>query len=203
MPFRGFCFLGLHKWGVWKPVENLSCTETIVCSACGDIKEARTVHKHKGLQWEYINDSCAQNGRCGKCGAIAESCVVRHDYQWVYLDESCKLHFSCMRCNAPYQPGFPDLTGYCHGKVDTPKIQHRNVVAFDDRESCVRARCANCNEILSFEHDWVRVDSETEYEWNPMPGTHHVDSDSTTYYYRCRRCPEEREEHVRSEWIVH
>src|ERR1022692_2911188 len=112
MPFRGFCFLGLHKWGVWKPVENLSCTETIVCSACGDIKEARTVHKHKGLheslmyshcnplcgdikeartvhkhkglQWEYINDSCAQNGRCGKCGAIAESCVVRHDYQWVY-----------------------------------------------------------------------------------------------------------------------
>src|ERR1039457_6187130 len=95
MPFRGFCFLGLHKWGVWKPVENLSCTETIVCSACGDIKEARTVHKHKGLQWEYINDSCAQNGLCGKCGAIAESCVVRHDYQWVYLDESCKLHFSC------------------------------------------------------------------------------------------------------------
>jgi hypothetical protein len=86
----------------------------------------------------------------------------------------------------------------------TTKIQHRKVVRCETEDSCAREKCENCGEVLSYEHDWVEDEHrrETDYNINPVSGSH-VDSDTTTYFYHCTRCPETKSESSTSEWIVH
>jgi hypothetical protein len=78
-------------------------------------------------------------------------------------------------------------------------------VRLENQSSCARESCQHCGEVVSKEHVWVLVDSETDYEESVLPGRPNergpVKSDTTVYKYKCHYCPETREESVRSEWV--
>ncbi len=197
MSFRLGCLLGLHRWSDCQGVEGNPCAKAVVCLACRKIKSKEI--EHQELTWEYIDDTCNQNGRCARCRIIVKS-VLKHDYEWAYFDNSCKLQQRCRRCKS--LPALPDPFPW-YAEPRYAKVEHRKVVRCDNKDSCVREKCEHCGEVLSYDHNWVLDEvGENDYTINPVSHSH-VDSDTTTCYYHCSRCSATHSKSVTSQWVVH